>query len=83
MYGFGPCSALCGGGHQTRRVECVQEMSREPPVRKSLADEQCLQPIPPRTLLCNLKDCPAAWKTSDWTMVGQTLLLRALCVDAV
>ena len=64
MQGFGPCSAICGGGHQKRRVECVQDMNREPSVVKILSDDQCQQPIPERSLLCNLKDCPASWETT-------------------
>ena len=69
MQGFGPCSAICGGGHQKRRVECVQDMNRGPSVVKLLPDDQCQQPIPERSLLCNLKDCPASWETTPWTQV--------------
>ncbi len=69
-HGFGPCSAICGGGHQTRRVVCVQETRRDPPDSRVLPDERCRPPIPPRLLLCNLKDCPASWETSPWSQVS-------------
>ncbi|XP_054258197.1 papilin isoform X2 [Macrosteles quadrilineatus] len=64
---FGPCSATCGGGVQTRNVWCAK--------RKDSAEasrDLCNEVLePPSTQLCAPEPCAPQWTTGDWGPCSQ------------
>ncbi|XP_042901645.1 papilin isoform X2 [Parasteatoda tepidariorum] len=59
---FGSCSSTCGGGLQTRRVNCATSNSYE-----VVADYLCdSHTKPPINQTCNHQPCPAHWQVSVW-----------------
>lgn len=65
---WGACSQSCGGGEQTRLVQCIQRTSRTDAA--NLSDAQCVQPAPVRRQACNTHSCPPVWSTGPWSQVS-------------
>ncbi|KAM6224390.1 A disintegrin and metalloproteinase with thrombospondin motifs 16 [Rhynchocyon petersi] len=58
------CSRTCGGGTQSRPVQCTWRVRyREEPVAGSL----CPQPMPVGRQICSSQSCPPAWSTGPWS----------------
>jgi hypothetical protein len=60
---WGPCSATCGVGIQTREVHCLSLAGSPPP------PEACRQGKPHALQACNQFDCPPGWHIEDWQQV--------------
>ena len=58
---FGECSVTCGGGEQTRVVECRDCDGN------TLDDSQCDGTKPSTTQECNTQGCPVDCVVSDWS----------------
>ncbi|EPY75049.1 ADAMTS-like 3 isoform 1 [Camelus ferus] len=66
MGSWGPCSATCGVGIQTREVYCLQPGgSPSPP-------EDCREERPHALQACNQFDCPPSWHIEDWQQCSRT-----------
>lgn len=60
------CSRSCGGGTQSRPVQCRRRAHyRDEPISASL----CPQPAPSSHQACNSQGCPPAWSTGSWAEV--------------
>ncbi|CAG0900002.1 unnamed protein product, partial [Darwinula stevensoni] len=64
---FSPCSKPCGGGVQTRTVECVHEVTRGVRNILTVDPSQCPQPPPPSKQSCNHVDCHPSWIPGEWS----------------
>uniref|UniRef100_A0A8C3X202 ADAMTS like 3 n=1 Tax=Catagonus wagneri TaxID=51154 RepID=A0A8C3X202_9CETA len=63
---WGPCSATCGVGIQTREVYCVHPgESPSPP-------EECREEKPHALQACNQFDCPPSWHIEEWQQCSRT-----------
>ncbi|XP_048224838.1 ADAMTS-like protein 3 isoform X2 [Perognathus longimembris pacificus] len=63
---WGPCSASCGVGIQTREVQCLHpEASPAPP-------EECRGEKPHALRACNQFDCPPRWHIEEWQQCSRT-----------
>lgn len=60
---WGPCSATCGVGIQTRDVRCLHR--GEPPAPA----EGCAEEKPHALQACNQFDCPPGWHIEEWQQV--------------
>ena len=65
---WGVCSRSCGGGEQTRQVQCVQRTSQTN--ADALADSRCAQPTPTRRQACSSHSCPPVWTAGPWSQVS-------------
>ncbi|XP_020032200.2 ADAMTS-like protein 3 [Castor canadensis] len=63
---WGPCSATCGVGIQTREVHCLSLAGSPPP------PEACRQGKPHALQACNQFDCPPGWHIEDWQQCSRT-----------
>lgn len=61
------CSKSCGGGQQSRLIQCVQKRAfqREEAVAHSL----CPVSTPAQVRACNSQDCPPQWSLGLWSQV--------------
>ncbi|XP_048589021.1 A disintegrin and metalloproteinase with thrombospondin motifs 18 isoform X4 [Nematostella vectensis] len=64
---WSPCSATCGGGHQTRKIICRQEV--KPGQYQSLADSSCSDTKPSGEIerACAQTACLPEWQAGDWS----------------
>ncbi|XP_045680952.1 ADAMTS-like protein 3 isoform X1 [Phyllostomus hastatus] len=63
---WGPCSATCGVGIQTRDVHCLHP--GEPPAPA----EGCGDEKPHALQACNQFDCPPGWHIEEWQQCSRT-----------
>lgn len=68
---WGVCSRSCGGGEQTRQVQCVQRTSQTDV--DGQADSRCAQPTPTRRQACSAHSCPPVWTTGPWSQVMKVI----------
>ncbi|XP_053699807.1 A disintegrin and metalloproteinase with thrombospondin motifs 16 [Synchiropus splendidus] len=66
---WGECSRSCGGGEQTRQVQCVQRIAQTS--TDSLPDSRCVLPTPARRRTCNTHGCPALWTPGPWSQCSR------------
>lgn len=62
---WGPCSATCGVGIQTREVHCLSPGESPAPA------EECRDEKPHALQACNQFDCPPSWHIEEWQQVGR------------
>ncbi|XP_045438414.1 ADAMTS-like protein 3, partial [Pipistrellus kuhlii] len=63
---WGPCSATCGVGIQTRDVHCLHPGDAPAPAEACGADR------PHALQACNQFDCPPGWHIEDWQQCPRT-----------
>ncbi|XP_010619488.1 ADAMTS-like protein 3 [Fukomys damarensis] len=63
---WGPCSASCGVGIQTREVHCLH------PKESPASPEKCGGEKPHDLQACNQFDCPPAWYIEEWQQCTRT-----------
>lgn len=61
------CSKRCGGGIQTREVQCIHEVARGAENTVEVSFDKCPGPVPKRKRHCNVFDCEPRWITDPWT----------------
>lgn len=61
------CSRTCGGGTQSRPVQCTR---RAHYVSERVAASLCPQPVPSSRQACHSQSCPPAWSTGPWAEVS-------------
>ncbi|XP_054982767.1 A disintegrin and metalloproteinase with thrombospondin motifs 16 [Sorex araneus] len=57
------CSRTCGGGTQSRAVDCARRAQRQ---LQPLPAGLCPQPAPSRRRACQAHSCPPVWGTGPW-----------------
>uniref|UniRef100_A0A8C5NP99 ADAM metallopeptidase with thrombospondin type 1 motif 18 n=1 Tax=Junco hyemalis TaxID=40217 RepID=A0A8C5NP99_JUNHY len=64
------CSKSCGGGQQSRLIQCVQKRAfqREEVVAHSL----CPVSTPAQVQVCSAQDCPPEWSPGPWSQCSKT-----------
>lgn len=73
---FSACSRSCGGGVQTRQVDCIHEVARGGSNTLPVGPDLCPQPPPRAQQYCNMIDCPVEWKTGEWSQVRSLFSVR-------
>uniref|UniRef100_A0A8C7B5Z4 ADAMTS like 3 n=2 Tax=Neovison vison TaxID=452646 RepID=A0A8C7B5Z4_NEOVI len=63
---WGPCSAPCGVGIQTREVDCLHPGESPAPA------EECGDEKPHALQACNQFDCPPSWHIEEWQQCSRT-----------
>ncbi|ERE79919.1 ADAMTS-like protein 3 [Cricetulus griseus] len=63
---WGPCSATCGVGIQTRDVYCLHPEDSPAPL------EECRDDKPHALQACNQFDCPPSWHIEEWQQCSVT-----------
>uniref|UniRef100_A0A673SW10 ADAM metallopeptidase with thrombospondin type 1 motif 16 n=1 Tax=Suricata suricatta TaxID=37032 RepID=A0A673SW10_SURSU len=66
---WNPCSRTCGGGTQSRLVQCTR---RAHFVAERVPASLCPQPMPSSRQACQSQSCPPAWSTGPWTECSRT-----------
>ncbi|XP_031524280.1 ADAMTS-like protein 3 isoform X4 [Papio anubis] len=66
MGSWGPCSATCGVGIQTRDVYCLH------PGETPAPPEECRDEKPHALQACNQFDCPPGWHIEEWQQCSRT-----------
>uniref|UniRef100_F6XPL8 A disintegrin and metalloproteinase with thrombospondin motifs 18 n=1 Tax=Ornithorhynchus anatinus TaxID=9258 RepID=F6XPL8_ORNAN len=67
---WSPCSQTCGGGHQSRRVQCIQKKTFQN--AEAVAHSLCPVSTPPQIQLCNSHACPPEWSAGPWSQCSKT-----------
>ncbi|XP_059272826.1 A disintegrin and metalloproteinase with thrombospondin motifs 16 isoform X2 [Mustela nigripes] len=63
------CSRTCGGGTQSRPVQCTRRANS---VSERVAASLCPQPVPSSRQTCHSQSCPPAWSTGPWAECSRT-----------
>ncbi|XP_011809249.1 PREDICTED: ADAMTS-like protein 3 isoform X1 [Colobus angolensis palliatus] len=66
MGSWGPCSATCGVGIQTRDVYCLH------PGETPAPPEECRDEKPHALQACSQFDCPPGWHIEEWQQCSRT-----------
>ncbi|XP_019343740.2 A disintegrin and metalloproteinase with thrombospondin motifs 18 isoform X2 [Alligator mississippiensis] len=64
------CSKSCGGGQQSRLIQCVQKKSFQK--EEVVAHSLCPVSTPAQVQMCNNRDCPPEWSTGPWSQCSKT-----------
>lgn len=75
MGDFSECSHVCGGGIRTRRVRCIQILSRNGDAASTLILPalQCAGKMPTDREPCGIVDCSPTWRVSDeWSQCSSS-----------
>ncbi|XP_067853626.1 A disintegrin and metalloproteinase with thrombospondin motifs 18 [Heptranchias perlo] len=64
------CSRSCGGGKQTRQIQCFRKAAfqRDEAVPRSM----CPAVAPAQIQPCHIHDCPPEWSTGAWAQCSKT-----------
>ncbi|XP_048403123.1 A disintegrin and metalloproteinase with thrombospondin motifs 18 isoform X2 [Stegostoma tigrinum] len=64
------CSRSCGGGKQTRQIQCFRKVAFQRD--EAVPNSMCPPGTPAQVQPCNIHDCPAEWSTGAWTQCSKT-----------
>ncbi|XP_041417069.1 A disintegrin and metalloproteinase with thrombospondin motifs 18 [Xenopus laevis] len=64
------CSVSCGGGQQTRQIQCVQKSTMQ--TEMLVGHSQCPVITPSQVQACNIQDCPAEWSSGPWSQCSRS-----------
>ncbi|XP_069594951.1 A disintegrin and metalloproteinase with thrombospondin motifs 18 [Ranitomeya imitator] len=67
---WSPCSASCGGGQQTRTIQCLQKKTMQG--EELVGHSNCPVSTPIQAQQCNTQDCPAEWSTGPWSQCSRS-----------
>ncbi|GAB6031210.1 hypothetical protein CHUAL_009029 [Chamberlinius hualienensis] len=62
---YSKCSKVCGGGIQTRQVQCVHEVTRGNTL--VIPNTLCPEPMPRIEQTCSVWDCRPQWVATPWS----------------
>uniref|UniRef100_A0A4W2II95 ADAM metallopeptidase with thrombospondin type 1 motif 16 n=1 Tax=Bos indicus x Bos taurus TaxID=30522 RepID=A0A4W2II95_BOBOX len=63
------CSRTCGGGTQSRAVQCTRRAHYK---SERVSASLCPQPVPSSRQACQPQSCPPAWSTGPWAECSRT-----------
>lgn len=69
---FTPCSRTCGGGTQTRTVQCIQELGPLSSDLLPLPESSCSYPPPRTQVSCANLDCQPEWDAGTYGPCSRT-----------
>ncbi|XP_060110023.1 A disintegrin and metalloproteinase with thrombospondin motifs 18 isoform X1 [Heteronotia binoei] len=64
------CSQTCGGGEQSRQIQCVQRKNFQK--EEIVAHALCPVSTPAQIQTCNNQDCPPEWSPGPWSQCSKT-----------
>ncbi|XP_074059697.1 A disintegrin and metalloproteinase with thrombospondin motifs 18 [Macrotis lagotis] len=64
------CSQSCGGGQQSRLIQCVQKRSFQK--EEVVLHSQCPVTTPSQIQVCNNHACPPEWNPGPWSQCSKT-----------
>uniref|UniRef100_A0A8C6XSX3 A disintegrin and metalloproteinase with thrombospondin motifs 18 n=1 Tax=Naja naja TaxID=35670 RepID=A0A8C6XSX3_NAJNA len=64
------CSQSCGGGQQSRHIQCVQKKAFHK--EEVVAHALCPVTTPAQIQACNNQDCPPEWNPGPWSQCSKT-----------
>ncbi|XP_026527787.1 A disintegrin and metalloproteinase with thrombospondin motifs 18 [Notechis scutatus] len=64
------CSQSCGGGQQSRHIQCVQKKAFHK--EEVVAHAVCPVTTPAQIQACNNQDCPPEWNPGPWSQCSKT-----------
>ncbi|KAM4605879.1 A disintegrin and metalloproteinase with thrombospondin motifs 18 [Discoglossus pictus] len=67
---WSPCSSSCGGGQQTRQIQCVQKKAME--TEELVGHSNCPISTPTQEQACNVQPCPPEWGTGPWSQCSKS-----------
>lgn len=73
------CSKSCGGGEQSRQIQCVRKLFFQK--EEIVAHALCPITTPSQIQTCNNQDCPPKWSSGPWSQVLEWQSCRLLQSD--